>query len=87
MTIWSFIKGLPMRSVQVVVAKAKFSWLLSRVESGESIAITRHGKVVARLVPEQPCSAADVFRRANALLAGASLVEPEDQPPEPVEGF
>lgn len=43
-----------MRTVQVVEAKARFSALLAAVEAGEEIAITRHGKVVARLVPERP---------------------------------
>ena len=62
-----------MKSVQVVEAKAKFSLLLSLVESGQSIAITRHGKIVARLVPEKTRSAGDIFRNANKLLAGASL--------------
>lgn len=32
-------------------AKTKLSELLDRVEKGEEITITRHGKVVARLVP------------------------------------
>ena len=32
-------------------AKNKFGMLLDRVEQGEEITITRHGKPVARLVP------------------------------------
>ncbi len=32
-------------------AKNKFGMLLERVENGEEIIITRHGKPVARLVP------------------------------------
>jgi prevent-host-death family protein len=76
-----------MKSVQVVEAKAKFSLLLSMVESGQSIAITRHGKIVARLVPEKPRSAGDIFRSANKLLAGASLEAPRDSPAEPVQVF
>jgi prevent-host-death family protein len=32
-------------------AKTKLSELLDRVEKGEEITITRHGRVVARLVP------------------------------------
>ena len=51
-----------MRSVQIVEAKAKFSSLLAAVEAGEEIAITRHGRVVARLVPDTPRMAADLFR-------------------------
>jgi len=51
-----------MRAVQIVEAKAKFSSLLAAVEAGEEIAITRHGRVVARLVPDTPRMAADLFR-------------------------
>lgn len=32
-------------------AKTKFSELLERVENGERITITRHGKIVAELIP------------------------------------
>jgi prevent-host-death family protein len=32
-------------------AKNKLSWLLDRVEQGEEIIITRHGRPVARMVP------------------------------------
>lgn len=35
-------------------AKNKLGMLLDRVEQGEEIVITRHGKRVARLVPEAP---------------------------------
>lgn len=41
-----------MREVAATDAKARLSQLLSDVERGESVAITRHGKVIARLVPE-----------------------------------
>jgi prevent-host-death family protein len=51
-----------MRTVQIVEAKAKFSALIAAVEAGEEIAITRHGRVVARIVPEPRRMAADVFR-------------------------
>jgi prevent-host-death family protein len=32
-------------------AKNKLSWLLDRVEQGEEITITRHGRPIARMVP------------------------------------
>jgi prevent-host-death family protein len=36
-------------------AKTKFSELLNKVETGEEVVITRHGKVIAKIVPaEQP---------------------------------
>lgn len=71
-----------MRTVQVVEAKAKFSALLAAVEAGEEIAITRHGKVVARIVPDTPRMAADLFRPFWE-ETDIDLVAPEDTPPEP----
>lgn len=75
-----------MRSVQVVEAKARFSALLAAVEAGEEVAITRHGKVVARLVPDTPRMAADVFR---PFWDGAEndLEAPADMPAEPAPDF
>jgi prevent-host-death family protein len=39
-------------SIGAYDAKTRLSELLDRVEKGEQIVITRHGKPVARLVPE-----------------------------------
>lgn len=41
-----------MLQVQATEAKAKFAELLRNVESGETVVITRHGKKIARLVPD-----------------------------------
>ena len=41
-----------MIEVGALEAKNKLSALLDRVEHGEEIVITRHGKAVARLVPD-----------------------------------
>lgn len=38
-------------NVPIAEAKAKFSELVKRVEAGEEVLLTRHGKVVARLGP------------------------------------
>jgi len=38
--------------VQASVAKTHFSQLLDEVESGQTIVILRHGKPVARIVPD-----------------------------------
>ena len=40
-----------MREVQASVAKTHLPRLLDDIERGETIAITRHGRTVARLVP------------------------------------
>ena len=73
-----------MRRVQVVEAKAGFSALLAAVEAGETVAITRHGRVVARLVPDAPRSAAELFEPFWAEADEIDLVAPLDAPPEPV---
>lgn len=39
--------------VQASVAKTHFSQLLDEVERGETIVILRHGKPVARIVPDE----------------------------------
>jgi prevent-host-death family protein len=42
-----------MKQVQASQAKAQFAELLDQVERGETVIITRHGKPVARLVPDE----------------------------------
>ncbi len=41
-----------MRKISASDAKARFSQILDEAERGESVLITRGGRVVARLVPE-----------------------------------
>jgi prevent-host-death family protein len=43
-----------MKQVGAFEAKNRLGRLLDLVEGGEEIAITRHGKQVARLVPSEP---------------------------------
>ena len=45
-----------MKTVGTFEAKTRLSALLERVEQGEEITITRHGKAVARLVPVEEVS-------------------------------
>ena len=42
-----------MREVQATKAKAHFAELLRTVEHGEAVAITRHGRAIAHLIPAQ----------------------------------
>lgn len=72
-----------MRAIPIVEAKSHFSSLLSEVEAGEEIAITRHGRVVARIVPDKPRMAADVFRPFWS-ESNIDLEAPADSLPEPV---
>ncbi len=73
-----------MKSVPVVEAKAHFSALLAEVEAGKEIAVTRHGKVIARLVPDYPRKAADAFREFWFDANEIDLIAPDDQPAEAV---
>ncbi|MDP1634745.1 MAG: type II toxin-antitoxin system prevent-host-death family antitoxin [Gallionellaceae bacterium] len=43
-----------MNAVNLAVAKAQLSELINKVESGEEVVITRHGRPVARVVPATP---------------------------------
>lgn len=43
--------GFAMSTIGAYEAKTKFSELLERVENGERVTITRHGKPVAEMVP------------------------------------
>ena len=56
-------------------AKTHLSTLLERVERGEEIVITRHGRPVARLAPisAEGGSGGDVLARLGALRAGLQL--------------
>ncbi len=57
-------------------AKTKLSELLDRVERGERITITRHGKAIAEIVPKRahdPVRAAEAMRRMRALAAEVKL--------------
>ena len=68
-----------MQEIGAFEAKNKLAALLDRVEAGEEIVITRHGKAVARLVPNagsidpsQTRAAIERIRaRASELNAGA----------------
>ena len=72
-----------MKNVSVVEVKARLSALLAEVEAGEEIAVTRHGKVVARLVPDRPRMAADAFRDFWS-EGDIDLEAPDDAPAEDV---
>lgn len=43
-----------LRSIGAYDAKTRFSELLARVEDGQEVTITRHGRPVAKLVPLNP---------------------------------
>jgi prevent-host-death family protein len=51
-----------MREIQASEAKAHLPSLLDDVERGETLIITRHGKPIARIVPETEVRRAEVDR-------------------------
>jgi prevent-host-death family protein len=57
-----------MAKVTAFEAKTRFGELLERVSRGEEVVITRHDKVVARLVPEGPQRLEEVRRAVSGLL-------------------
>lgn len=62
-----------MREIQSSEAKAKFSALLDAVERGETIAITRHGQTVARIIPNVVIDKSKV----EATIAGIKALRAE----------
>ena len=65
---------LAVTHVSVSDAKARFTELLRRVESGEEIVVTRHGKEIAQIGPRRhkptPAEKLAAIRSAQALAAG-----------------
>jgi prevent-host-death family protein len=62
-------------------AKTKLSELLDRVERGEEVVITRHGRPVARLMPtveqenSRRCDAMDAIRKFREQISPATAQE------------
>lgn len=65
-----------MREIQSTEAKARFAELLRQVESGETVAITRHGKTVACLVPVRDQEQAERDAAVERLLEARANWEP-----------
>ncbi len=58
-----------MQEIQSTEAKARFAELLRAVENGQAVAITRHGKTVAHLVPAKDQEQAQRDAAVEELLA------------------
>jgi prevent-host-death family protein len=58
-----------MREVQASEAKIHLPQLLDDVERGETIMITRHGRPIARIVPEGQRRQEEINRAIDALKA------------------
>jgi prevent-host-death family protein len=70
-------------------AKNKFSELLSRAEAGETVVLTRHGKVVANLVPPPikqggiDFAALDAIKKEYGVTNLVSYISPDFDDPLP----
>ena len=58
-----------MREVQASEAKTHLLSLLDEVERGETLVITRHGKPIARIVPEPQGRQAEIDRAIEEIRA------------------
>jgi prevent-host-death family protein len=58
-----------MREIQASEAKAHLPQLLDAVERGETIVITRHGRAIARIVPEAQRRQEEIGRAVETIKA------------------
>ena len=58
---------IPVREVQASEAKTHLPQLLDDVEHGETVVITRHGRAIARLVPEAQRRQAEIDQAIDAI--------------------
>jgi prevent-host-death family protein len=64
-----------MREIQASDAKTHLPRLLDDVERGETLIITRHGRAIARLVPETSRRDAEIAEAVAALRALRRSIE------------
>jgi len=58
-----------MRQIQASEAKTRFLQLLDEVERGDTLIITRHGKRIARLVPDADRRQEEIDRTISEIRA------------------
>ena len=58
-----------MRDIQASDAKARLPQILDKVERGETVRITRHGRPIARFVPEGNRRQQEVHRAIESIKA------------------
>lgn len=77
-----------MRKIQASEAKARLLSLLDDVEQGESLVITRHGRSIARLVPEvdrrqkeidEAIASLNEIRKQHGCLSTAEILSARDE--------
>jgi prevent-host-death family protein len=58
-----------MREIEASEAQTDLPHILDEVERGETVVITRHGRPIARLVPEADCRQAEIEEAVDGILA------------------
>ena len=69
-----------MREIQALEAKARLSQLLDEVERGETVVITRHGRAVARIIPEAQRRQHEIAAALDYIKALGKEIAPENGP-------
>ncbi|MGD0628334.1 MAG: type II toxin-antitoxin system prevent-host-death family antitoxin [Terracidiphilus sp.] len=64
-----------MQTIQASEAKTKFLSILDDVERGASIIVTRHGKPIARIVPEEGIITANEIARREKVREAIHDIE------------
>ena len=62
-----------MRQIKSSEAKAKLSEVLDSVERGETVQVTRHGKPIARIVPESDGRQQEIDAAVDAIRTRGKL--------------
>lgn len=75
-----------MTSTGIRELKNNLSRYIRRIESGERIAITAHGRVVAELIPPGTAGQRRVLSRFDELVA-AGVIRPPLEAGDPAEGW
>ncbi len=65
-----------MREIQASEAKTHLPRILDEVERGETILITRHGRPIARLVPEADGQAAEIGAAIDRIQQRGRAAQP-----------
>jgi prevent-host-death family protein len=65
-----------MKTIQAAEAKTQFLRILDDVEQGESVIVTRHGRKVARIVPEAEADQDRVNKAMQSILEIRKRTEP-----------
>jgi prevent-host-death family protein len=65
-----------MRTIQASEAKTHFLRILDDVERGETVTITRHGKIVARISPESSANPEQAKRAFEGIRELRKQIQP-----------